>query len=131
MTKHIPEKLRKFVAKRAQYRCEYCHIHEKDAYFTHQIEHIISRKHGGATSQDNLAYACTNCNSNKGTDIATMLLPDKSLVRLFNPREHIWKDHFQNIDCVFYAKSSIGEATIKILKFNAVERIIERRLIEQ
>ena len=129
MSHYIPERLRKLVAKRALYLCEYCHLHESDAYYSHQIEHIISRKHGGTTLLDNLAYSCSHCNSNKGTDLSTMLLPDKTLVGLFNPREHVWEEHFEIIECVFYHKSLIGEATIKVLKLNDVDRIIERKLL--
>lgn len=36
------------------------------------IEHIIARKHGGATDEENLALACPHCNGYKGTDIATL-----------------------------------------------------------
>ena len=75
------------VFKRAHFMCEYCRLRTEDAYYTHQIEHIISLKHGGLTIIANLALACAHCNSHKGTDLATMLLPDKTLIRLFNPRE--------------------------------------------
>lgn len=129
MTRHIPEKLRQLVAERAEYRCEYCRMLQQDSFFPFQIDHIISRKHGGATLQSNLAWSCFACNNEKGSDIATVLLPSKSLVRLFNPREDIWEGHFELDDGVFYAKTIIAEATIKVLKMNNVERIIERRAL--
>ena len=131
MSRHIPEYMRKFVAHRAKYRCEYCHLLEIDAYYAHQIEHIISIKHGGLTILLNLAFACSHCNNNKGSDLATMLLPNKTLIGLFNPREHVWEEHFEIIDCVFYPKTLIGEATIKVLKLNDVDRIIERQLLDK
>jgi 5-methylcytosine-specific restriction endonuclease McrA len=40
----IPDELRSAVAQRADGRCEYCLIHEQDAGFLHQIDHIVSRK---------------------------------------------------------------------------------------
>jgi hypothetical protein len=58
-----------------------------------------------------------------------MLLPNKELIRLFNPREHLWTEHFYIEDCIFYSKSKIGEATIKILKMNDVDAIILRRML--
>jgi hypothetical protein len=58
-----------------------------------------------------------------------MLLPDKALIRLFNPREHLWDQHFFIEDCIFYAKSKIGEATIKVLKMNDIDAIIFRKLL--
>lgn len=129
MSRYVPEYMRKFVSHRAKYCCEYCQLHEVDAYYSHQIEHIISQKHGGLTILSNLAFACSHCNSNKGSDLATMLLPNKTLIGLFNPREHVWQEHFEVIDYVFYPKTLIGEATIKVLKLNDVDRIIERSLL--
>ena len=35
-----------------------------------QIDHVIARKHGGGTSDDNLAFACFYCSSHKGPNIA-------------------------------------------------------------
>jgi 5-methylcytosine-specific restriction endonuclease McrA len=49
------EPLRRLVAERAGYRCEYCLLHEDNSYSPHQIDHIISLKHGGRSDADNLA----------------------------------------------------------------------------
>ena len=43
----VSEELRTEVARRSGQRCEYCLIHEGDAGFPHQVDHIVSRKHGG------------------------------------------------------------------------------------
>ncbi|MGA2136486.1 MAG: HNH endonuclease signature motif containing protein [Bryobacteraceae bacterium] len=43
-------------------RCEYCLIHEDDAAFSHEVDHVIGRQHGGRTVADNLAYSCMVCN---------------------------------------------------------------------
>jgi 5-methylcytosine-specific restriction endonuclease McrA len=64
--------LRELVRGRAQFRCEYCLLHEDDSYAPHQVDHIVSRKHGGASSADNLAYCCLRCNLWKGTDVGSM-----------------------------------------------------------
>lgn len=37
---HIPELVRRQVAMRAANRCEYCHLHERYAFFAHKIDHI-------------------------------------------------------------------------------------------
>lgn len=44
----------------------------EDTYFGCQVDHIISEKHGGATEEHNLAYACSYCNRNKGSDIGSI-----------------------------------------------------------
>jgi len=37
------------VAQRANQWCEYCLIHEEDAAFAHEVDHVISRQQGGKT----------------------------------------------------------------------------------
>lgn len=127
MSRYIADSLKKQVIDRANYRCEYCLQPDLFAYISHQIDHIISIKHGGENNLDNLAYACFQCNVNKGSDIGTVLLPDRTLIRLYNPRIDYWHDHFEIENGVIYAKTPIGQATIKILDFNDVDRILERQ----
>ena len=126
MSKNIPESLRKAVAKRAWFRCEYCRRPEGDSFLRFQSDHIISRKHGGQTTLENLAHTCPVCNNNKGTDLATILENEEILVRLFNPRKQNWFDHFEVVDGEILPKTEVGAATIKMLKLNEVNRILER-----
>ena len=74
------------MAERAVYRCEYCLLHEDDSYSPHQIDHIISRKHGGLSEADNLAYACLRCNAWKGSDVGSLDSQTGVFVSLFHPR---------------------------------------------
>ncbi len=128
MSQYIPEALRRLVAERANHRCEYCRLSALDSFFAFHIDHIISLKHGGRTTSDNLAYACQICNLNKGSDIYTFLTNPALPIRFFNPRTDVWKDHFEaDISGVAIAKTLIGAATIKILDLNHPESIIERR----
>lgn len=126
MNRYISETIRKKVIKRANHCCEYYQISDDDIYFPHQIDHIISRKHDGETKLENLAYACFACNNAKGSDIGTILLPDKIFIRLFNPREDSWQDHFEMENGVIYAKTDVGQASVKVLNLNDINRIIER-----
>lgn len=59
---YISEELRRLVATRADYLCEYCLIHKDDTFLGCEIDHIISLKHGGTNDEDNLAHACAFCN---------------------------------------------------------------------
>jgi len=47
MASEVSERLRRQVAERAYHVCEYCLLHEDDTFWGCQIDHIISRKHGG------------------------------------------------------------------------------------
>lgn len=127
MSKYIPLSVKSEVALRAGYRCEYCQRLEDDSFIKYQIDHIISRKHGGKTLLENLAYSCPICNNSKGTDIGTILENEDILIRLFNPRKHNWFDHFDVIEAIISAKTEIGAATIKVLDLNNINRILERQ----
>jgi 5-methylcytosine-specific restriction endonuclease McrA len=91
----VPERLRRQVQERAQGRCEYCLIHEADMYYPHEADHVIAEKHGGATSLENLAWACFYCNRFKGSDLASVDPASQKVVLLFNPREQSWNRHFR------------------------------------
>lgn len=129
MRRRFPPRLRNEIAHRANYRCEYCLIHEEDTLYGCQVEHIISLKHGGTNDIDNLAYACAFCNYAKGTDIATVIGEPERLVRLFNPRRDRWQDHFRLDGAYIVPLTEIGEATVKVLGLNHPLRIIERDLL--
>ena len=130
MTSDVSEELRAEVARRAGQRCEYCLIHEGDAGFSHQVDHIVSRKHGGSSAADNLAYACVICNRHKRSDVASIDPRTGGIVRLFNPRSDHWADHFQLEGAVIEPVSGIGSATASLLRLNAPERICERALLQ-
>ncbi len=131
MPSDINEDLRAKVARRAGLRCEYCLIHEGEAGFPHQVDHIVSRKHGGSSTFENLAYACLICNRYKGTDVASIDHRTGALVRLFNPRQDRWVDHFRFDGALIEPLSSIGSATVRLLRLNAPERLAERRLLRR
>jgi 5-methylcytosine-specific restriction endonuclease McrA len=67
MSETIPRQLKKFVIERAHGCCEYCHSQERYAPTVFSIEHIIPRKVGGASTADNLAFSCQECNNHKYT----------------------------------------------------------------
>lgn len=129
MSRYIPDSIRQLVAQRAGHRCEYCRIHQNDFYFQFEIDHIVSLKHEGETNLENLALACGICNRNKGSDLGTYLGRKKEFVRLFDPRTDDWYGHFELDEGEIVAKSPIGQATIKILDFNNLDRIILRRVL--
>jgi hypothetical protein len=126
---YISEELRRLVAERADHVCEYCLIAEVDRSSSYQIDHIISVKHGGSTTADNLAYACIFCNLQKGTDLGSINWQTGELVRFFNPRRDFWGEHFQLNEAVIQPLTDIGEVTARIFDFNNDERILERQAL--
>jgi hypothetical protein len=127
----VPESLKHFVARRAGRRCEYCLLHYQHSYLPHQIDHIVSRKHGGASDPPNLAYVCIRCNLWKGSDVASIDPATGQLVKLFHPRQHRWEDHFILRGAELEALTEQAAATIRLLKLNHPKRIEERRMLAE
>lgn len=128
---YIPETLRQQVAQRAKSRCEYCHLHEDHAYFTHEIDHIYAEKHGGDTVDANLCLACADCNRHKGSDLCSLDPQTGDVVALFHPRRDTWTQHFQLVETgIIKPLTAGGRVTERILRFNRVELVRDRaRLI--
>lgn len=124
-------RLRALVASRAGGVCEYCLIHEDDTFFGCEADHIVSRKHGGLSHPDNLAYACLCCNRHKGSDIASLAAGGQALVRLFNLRIDRWVEHFRfdRRSGVIEPLTQVGEATVRVLGLNRAERLLERQAL--
>jgi hypothetical protein len=126
---YISEELRRLVAERADHICEYCLISEADRSSSYQVDHIISVKHGGSTTLDNLAYACIFCNLQKGTDLGSIVWRTGELVRFFNPRRDFWGEHFRLDEAVIQPLTDIGEVTARIFEFNSDDRLVERQAL--
>jgi hypothetical protein len=130
MKQYIALALRREVTQRANRCCEYCRMHQDNQFFSLEIDHIISEKHGGETISDNLCLACPDCNAYKGTDIASVdWQGGKNLSWLFNPRQQQWGGHFRYDPTSGYIHplTPEGRVTVFILNLNHVERIEERK----
>ncbi len=125
MSRYIPEAIRRLVAERAGFRCEYCLIPQIVGGFSFEVDHIISIKHGGDSNPDNLAYCCPICNGCKGSDVGTFV--SGALVRFFNPRTDIWLEHFGLEAGFIRGLTPVGEATVNILRFNEIDDVIQRQ----
>jgi hypothetical protein len=129
VTIYIPIALRRLVYQRAKGRCEYCLMPELSGFSVHEYEHIIARKHGGATDADNLALSCPICNRRKSSDLAAIDPETGEITRLFHPRRDQWDEHFQLDNTHIVPLNPVGRATANLLLFNTSERIDERELL--
>jgi 5-methylcytosine-specific restriction endonuclease McrA len=66
----MDEASRQLVRRRADERCEYCHLPQSGHEERFSIDHVVPRKHGGDDSMDNLALCCLRCNLHKGADLS-------------------------------------------------------------
>lgn len=122
----VPEALREQTRQRAGQRCEYCRKPDGISAYPHHADHIVARKHGGQNDLENLAWACFQCNTNKGSDLTTFDPDTKKLVRLFNPRIQRWNDHFEFQDVLIVGKTAVGRATVQLLQMNHADQIETR-----
>lgn len=125
MTRWISTELRQTIADRAKQSCEYCLIAEADTFYSCEVDHIISLKHGGSSNADNLAYACALCNRAKGSDVGSISASGE-FIRFFNPRTDHWSAHFKLEGSLIQPLTTIGEVTARIFGFNDSARLHER-----
>ncbi|MGB8702641.1 MAG: HNH endonuclease signature motif containing protein [Thermosynechococcaceae cyanobacterium] len=126
MTTYVPAALRKQVIERAGNCCEYCCFPQRVTFLAFEMEHIISEKHGGTTTLDNLALACPYCNRAKGTDLGSLDPVTNKLTPFFNPRTQTWQNHFALTESTIVPQTPEGRVTVLILQFNHPDRLRER-----
>lgn len=114
---------RRQLSQRARQRCEYCLLHEDHSIKKHEPDHIIPQKHGGQDNFDNLAWSCFQCNRYKGSEVAAFDQETGELTPLFNPRQHLWQDHFTLESGLIQPKTVIGRVTVLVLQFNRPGRV--------
>ena len=123
----IPRSLRITVRERAAYRCEYCRLPEALDQFPHHVDHIRAIKHDGSSDLNNLALACFECNTSKGSNIATYDPETDQLVALFNPRTQDWFELFVLDGLRIRGMTPVGRATVHTLNMNHPSQIDARR----
>ena len=123
---HVPVELRRLVRARAAGCCEYCRVDEALGFALHEIDHVVSEKHGGQTTVENLALSCTLCNRRKGADLSSVDPEAGAIVPLFHPRKDRWPDHFRFDGTRIVPLTPTGRATARLLGFNSDARLSER-----
>ena len=131
MSEYIAVKLRNLVQKRANWFCEYCRIPESFSPQPFCFEHIFPKVFGGKTASENLSFACQGCNAFKATRTEFEDEVTGKTVKLFNPRESKWSEHFVwNEDFTeIIGITAQGRATVKALKMNRLGLINLRRVL--
>ena len=115
---YIPANLRDEVIKRAENRCEYCHLSQTGQEATFHIDHIIPVASGGETIIENLALACVSCSLRKGAKEFAVDSETNEKVKLFHPRNDNWNEHFKWNGAILKGLTVKGRATIEVLNLN-------------
>lgn len=95
-----------------------------------ELDHVVAKKHGGSTDEGNLALSCILCNKHRGSDLASIDPQSGELVRLFDPRQHVWGQHFElTPGGHLQGRTAIGRTTVRLLRLDDPARVAERRLL--
>ncbi len=85
---------------------------------------------GGKTVFENLCLACPSCNRYKATRQTAIDPNTQNEVKLFNPQQQLWADHFTwSEDATeIVGLTTIGRATIYTLKMNRLQLTRVRKM---
>jgi 5-methylcytosine-specific restriction endonuclease McrA len=122
---------RELVRVRAANLCEYCLLPQENCSLIHHIEHVVAKQHGGTDDIGNLALACHRCNLRKGPNLTGVDPVTTEIVRLYNPRQDRWTEHFQLVEAVIVGITAIGRTTIHVLSINDARRVELRSLLRR
>ena len=116
----VSPQTRKLVRERALSLCEYCHSPEYLNSDRFTMEHLLPQSLGGKDTVDNLALACSRCNSRRYNFITAIDPETQKETTLFNPRQQQWSEHYVwSADRLqIIGKTSIGRATCHRLDLN-------------
>jgi HNH endonuclease len=85
-----------------------------------QLDHFWPSSKGGGNEEENLCLACELCNQHKWNQTEAIDPVTQESVRLFNPRQQIWHEHFvwsaNGIEIV--GITACGRSTVVGLKLN-------------
>jgi hypothetical protein len=120
---------RSLVRARARGFCEYCQLAQEYCVLPHQIDHVRAKKHRGPNTLANVCFACAHCNAAKGPNVAGYDPESGELVPLFNPRQDSWPEHFRWQEAILVGQTSVGRATIDVLRINDPDCIEQRQAL--
>lgn len=129
-SKRLSRTLRRLVADRARWRCEYCCSPAAFSTQPFEVDHIVPRSKNGRTVPENLALSC-GCNSYKGDRTHAHDPQTGRLVALFHPRRQRWPRHFAWSEdfMVIVGRTAMGRATVIALRLNRPELRNLRQLL--
>ncbi len=109
------------VRAQAKNRCGYCLVPQKLVSYKLEIEHLFPKVKGGGNEEENLWLACRQCNLSKSTKTHGFDTLTFERIKIFNPREQIWFEHFawSKDETEIIGKTPCGRATVSALQLNS------------
>lgn len=129
MTPYLSKTVRLKIAMDSRFRCGFCLSSETLTGIACEIDHLVPVSEGGKTVEQNLWLVCGPCNKHKSGRISAKDPTSKKWIRLFNPRQDLWVEHFewQADGLLIFGKTAIGRATVTALQLNRELLVNARR----
>jgi len=126
---YLSTALRQRLVEIDDHRCAYCHTSQGNSGNPMVVDHLLPRSKGGATTFENLCFACYRCNLFKSSQVEAIDPLSGETVPLFHPRRNRWGDHFawNEAGLRILGLTPIGRATVTALNMNNVVIIDARR----
>jgi hypothetical protein len=127
----VSESLRQQVVVQAEGFCEYCRYPEEFNSGRFCVDHILPPRRRGTNRLENLALACTNCNTRKQDAVNAVDPVTGDTVPLFHPRQDRWEEHFAwSADfSLIIGLTPTGRATITRLQTNHPGVVRQRQVL--
>lgn len=127
----VKAEMRRQVAERARGCCEYCRSRADYATESFSVEHIHPESLSGPTALDNLALACSGCNSHKHAKTEGQDPVTGASAPLFHPRRQRWVEHFTWDESFtrIVGMSPTGRVIVAVLQMNRPSLVNWRRAV--
>ena len=113
------------VRQRYQYCCGYCRVSEIDCGGELVVDHYHPVSQGGTDSEEDLVYACMQCNSYK-SDFWTEQADD--VCRILHPLQDDLALHIRETEiCILEGLTETGRFHIEVLHLNRPELVAHRQ----
>ena len=118
MRVRVSDLLKRRVAERAGFRCEYCGLSQAGQEATFHVDHVVPVSAGGESEAGNLALACVSCSLRKAARLDVVDPETGRNVPVFNPRIERWNTHFRWDGVAVAGLTATGRATVQALQMN-------------
>lgn len=128
----ISDSLRQRILESSENKCGYCKMPVDLIYGFVEIDHLDPRARGGQDHEENLWLACSRCNNYKSDQTHALDPQTSERVKLFNPRQQNWYEHFSwqpDDKAIITGITPCGRATIAALRMNQDDSLSFRRLM--
>ena len=126
----MDEQKRQRVRDRAENFCEYCRLPQSALWTRFHIDHVIASQHRDDDNESNLCLSCPQCNFHKGTNLSSVDPLSGNIVRLFDPRNDVWGDHFLMENFHVVGRTAKGRTTARLLQMNSPHRVELRTVLK-